>query len=339
MYLCVGKNSSKRNARRTPDYTDILPISPTKIIKPKFMDTGEQNGFIAGYTKPKGGRLHRLHSLNLDVNANEHTNEGESKSSTLPRRHTTKSPPPKPPRVIPPKPPRLMEKKVFTCENPHCQKKEELLGIVELTFKSCKACFTHYCSPECRILHWPEHRLDCQYGNIECQMVEILNLCQTSPKVHFFLSEITRKNYTRKGRGALMLIFLSPTSAELFVKSGTEFFNDRRNTPSYSSMREIKNAGVHSKYQKELLEAVGNYSPIHEFVINVAIVVGRTIQTTPVPRNKVAAVIRHIKVPLHPEFNSRTLSPQNSQEHMSPVSPQKLSDIEVLGNTVRRKSL
>lgn len=347
MYICVGKGSCSGRSNRSPEYSDIQPVSPSKVkLKPLKETTmaksapscnGIDKSSDETISKPRARDFLRINSLNLDLNSNSVSNE--TKSNTLPRRSQPKQneAPPKPPRLIPPKPPRMMEKKVFICENPSCRKEEELLGIVELTFKSCSACFTHYCSPECKTQHWPEHRTVCRYGTIDCHMKSILRLCKHTVPVHLYLSEIARKGFMAKGRGAVMLILLSPKDAELFIKTGLDYFKRRRNEPTYSSLKEIQLEGAYTKYQKILLKAVADYSTVHEFVVNIAIVVGRSIQTTPVPRNKAPAVIEHVIIPLHSNLNAKTLSPQGSQDYTNDSSyKQDLGSF--LEASTRRKS-
>ena len=192
MYVCLGKSGcgSATTKHRSPDYGDILPISPSKIRQIPLKETMERlkDSKVTNGSVPLDNSLEpsmssqddaalMIESLKLDENDNESLEIPDchiSKSSTLPRRHKAKTPPPKPPR-LPPKPPRLMEKKLFICENPECRKEEELLGIVELNFKSCSSCFTHYCSPECKRAHWHVHKQSCAYGRVNGHMKSIIH--------------------------------------------------------------------------------------------------------------------------------------------------------------------
>ena len=317
--------------QKSPDYTDILPISPSKVRQrprklymEKFTDIKVMNGAVlSGDSNPKS--LHspqdemvvKMDSLRLDVNDNqdpELANCHLSKSSTLPRRHSAKTPPPKPPR-LPPKPPRLMEKKLFICENPECRKEEELLGIVELNFKSCSSCFTHYCSPECRRSHWHEHKRACYYGRIHSHMKSAIHLCRRDEELNRYLTDIARNGYMSKGRGSVMLIFLSPSAAEIFVETqGIDYFEHPRNEPTYSSIGEIRSAGVMSKYQKNLLELVTDYFPTRELVVTIAVVVGKNLPTTPVPRSKEPAVIENLKLTVHESCYAKELSRSQNED-------------------------
>lgn len=329
MYVCLGKSGCGRDGtkHRSPDYSDILPISPSKVRQTQCKNSMEKlteitvaNGSVPVHNSSKASSSSQddvsmmINSLKLDENDNQDLQLPEchrSKSSTLPRRHKSKTPPPKPPR-LPPKPPRLMEKKLFVCENPECRKEEELLGIVELNFKSCSSCFTHYCSPECRQSHWYEHKQSCYYGRINSHMKSIIHLCRRDEELSRYLTDIARNGYMSKGRGAVMLIFLSPSAAEIFVEThGMEYFDHPRKEPTYSSNAEIKSAGVMSKYQKKLLELVNDYFPARELVVTIAIVVGKTLPTTPVPRCKEPAVIENIKLKVHESCYAKELRSQN----------------------------
>jgi len=169
-------------------------------------------------------------------------------------------------------------------------------------------------------------------------MKSILRLCKHTVPIHLYLSEIARKGFMSKGRGAVMIILLSPKDAELFIKTGLDYFKRRRNEPTYSSIKEIQSAGAYTKYQKILLKAVREYSTVHEFVVNIAIVVGKTLETTPVPRNKAPAVIEHVIIPLHSNLNARTLSPQGSQDYTNGTASYKQDLTDFLATSTRRKS-
>lgn len=343
MYVCIGKGGCRTNRRRSPQYGDMVPVSPSKI-KQKQDKTNEKlktmnrNHPSLDYT-PRTQNFQEEYAatasvLSLDVNDNQKNprSPSPSKSNTLPRRsHGGKTPPQKPPRGLPPKPPRLMERKLFTCENPSCQKQEELLGIVALNFKSCPSCFTHYCCVDCRRVHWNEHKVVCHYGQVDSHMKLIINMCNENASLLQYFSEIAREGFVAKGRGAVMIVFLSPKAAELFVDTGVDYFRNARNTPTFSSKQELAKAGVLSKHQKILLALVKNYSPAQEMVLNIAVVIGKNLPKIPLPRNKEPAVITQIKVPFKGRKFSRTFSPQNSQEYE--INSNNVNDRE------RRKSL
>lgn len=343
MYVCIGKGGCRTNRRRSPQYGDMVPVSPSKVkqkqqkAKDKFR-TMNGNHPSLDYS-PKANNFQEEYAANasvlsLDVNDNQKNplSPSPSKSNTLPRRsHGGKTPPQKPPRGLPPKPPRLMERRLFTCENPSCQKEEELLGIVALDFKSCPSCFTHYCCVECRRIHWNEHRIVCHYGQADSHMKLIISMCHEHGSLLQYLSEIARQGFVAKGRGAVMVVFLSPKAAELFVDTGVDYFRNPRNTPTFSSTQDLMKAGVSSKHQKNLLSLVKNYSPAQEMVLNIAVVIGKNLPKIPLPRNKEPAVIAQIKVSFKGRKLSRTFSPQNSQEFE--ISSNNVND------HLRRKSL
>ena len=325
MYVCIGKGGCRTNRRRSPQYGDMVPVSPSKIKQKKGKKTEIYSAMNGNYQPPDYSRTDcnfqddfapNVSALSLDVNDNQKAQmlPSPTKATTFPRRSHAKTPPQKPPRGLPPKPPRLMERKIFTCENPSCQKQEELLGIVALDFKSCPSCFTHYCCMECRKTHWSEHRVVCHYGQVDSHMKSIINMSNENRELLYHLTEIARDGFISKGRGAVMLVFLSPKAAELFVKTGVDYFRNPRNSPTFSSAQELKEAGVYSKHQKQLLNLVNDYHPAQEMVLNIAIVVGKNLPKTPIPRNKEPAVITQVKIPFTGRKTSKTFSPQNSQE-------------------------
>lgn len=196
--------------------------------------------------------------------------------------------------TCPPKPPRLMEKKLFTCENPDCKRTEELLGMIAINFKACPACFTHYCSTKCRVAHWPVHKIVCHYGRMKSYMKTIAELCQSNEDVQSQLSSLASAGFYAKGRGCVMLIFASANDARLFIdeKIGQK--------PTYSSLEQIETLGVRSEHQRSLVRLINHYKPECEFVLNVAIVAERNMPPSPaVPRNKDPSLIEQFVIPLH----------------------------------------
>ena len=196
--------------------------------------------------------------------------------------------------ACPPKPPRLMEKKLFTCENPECKRTEELLGMIAINFKACPACFTHYCSTRCRVAHWPVHKRVCHYGRMKSYMATIAELCQSNEDVQSQLSSLASAGFYTKGRGCVMLIFASANDARLFIdeKIGQK--------PTYSSLEQIETLGVRSEHQKSLVRLINHYKPECEFVLNVAIVAERNMPpSTAVPRKRDPSLIEQFVVPLN----------------------------------------
>jgi hypothetical protein len=199
----------------------------------------------------------------------------------------------------PPKPPRLMEKKLFTCENPECQRTEELLGMIAINFKACPACFTHYCSTKCRVAHWPVHKMICHYGRMKSYMKTIAELCQSNEDVQSQLSTLSSAGFYTKGRGCVMLIFASANDARLFIdeKIGQK--------PTYSSLEQVETLGVRTEHQKNLLRLINHYRPDCEFLLNVAIVAQRNMPPSPaVPRNKDPSLIEQFVIPLNGQKES-----------------------------------
>lgn len=194
----------------------------------------------------------------------------------------------------PPKPPRLMEKRVFTCENPECQRSEELLGMIAINFKACPACFTHYCSTKCRVTHWPIHKVICHYGRMKSYMNTIAEICQKDEIVQNQLASLASAGFYSKGRGCVMLIFASANDARLFIDEKIS------QKPTYSSLDQVETLGVRSEHRKNLLRLINHYKPECEFILNVAIVAQRNLPPSPaVPRNTDPSLIEQFVIPLN----------------------------------------
>lgn len=216
---------------------------------------------------------------------NERTTKHTPQFETLPKSRKYE--------IAPPKPPRSMEKKIFICENPECQRKEELLGMIAVNFKACPACFTHYCSTKCRVDHWPSHKIICHYGRMKSYMNVVAELCLSEVLVQTQLSSLAFTGFYSKGRGCVMLVFASVEDARLFIDDKIS------QKPTYSSLDDIEKSGVRSNHQRNLVRLIKHYNPENEFILNVAIVAERHfISTQVVPRNKDPSLIEQFVIPL-----------------------------------------
>ena len=189
------------------------------------------------------------------------------------------------------------EPEVYTCENPMCKKQDILLGPEKTNFKSCPACFTYYCSSECRKLHWPSHKQSCYFGRVNTYVRSIIRLCQRREDLSMYLSQLARDGYKKKGRGVVMAIFNSPELAREFITKGHDAFSGRK--PTYSSLKELHREGIISKHRVALMQAVRDYEPNQEFVFNIAVVATNNIPIVPAPRYKLNTVLHCIKMPLN----------------------------------------
>ena len=196
-----------------------------------------------------------------------------------------------------PPPTGKFEPEVYTCENPMCKKKDILLGPEKTSFKSCPACFTYYCSSECRKLHWPSHKQSCYFGRVNTYVRSIIRLCQRREDLSMYLSQLARDGYKKKGRGVVMAIFNNPELAREFITKGHNAFSGRK--PTYSSLAELHREGIISKHRVALMQAVRDYEPNQEFVFNIAVVATNNIPITPAPRYKLNTVLHCIKMPLN----------------------------------------
>jgi hypothetical protein len=189
------------------------------------------------------------------------------------------------------------EPEVYTCENPMCKKQDILLGPEKTSFKSCPACFTYYCSSECRKLHWPSHKQNCYFGRVNTYVRSIIRLCQRREDLSMYLSQLARDGYKKKGRGVVMAIFNSPELAREFITKGHDAFSGRK--PTYSSLAELHREGIISKHRVALMQAVRDYEPNQELVFNIAVVATNNIPIVPAPRYKLNTVLHCIKMPLN----------------------------------------
>ena len=121
MYVCIGKGGCRANRRRSPQYGDMVPVSPSKIKQKRGKKMEDYSTLNGNHPSTDNSRTNynfqgefaaNASVLSLDVNENHRIprSPSPSKSSTLPRRSHAKTPPQKPPRGLPPKPPRLMER-------------------------------------------------------------------------------------------------------------------------------------------------------------------------------------------------------------------------------------
>ena len=189
------------------------------------------------------------------------------------------------------------EPEVYTCENQLCKKQDILLGPEKTSYKSCPACFTYYCSSECRKLHWPSHKQSCYFGRVNTYIRSIIRLCQRREDLSMYLSQLARDGYNKKGRGVVMAIFNSPELAREFITKGHDAFSGRK--PTYSSLAELHREGIISKHRVALMQAVRDYEPNQELVFNIAVVATNNIPIVPAPRYKLNTVLHCIKMPLN----------------------------------------
>ena len=115
-----------------------------------------------------------------------------------------------------------------------------------------------------------------------------------------------------KGRGCLMIVFASPNAAKIFIENGLERLSKH---PTYSTLEDVGITGVLSPQQKALIDLISSYLPSREFVLNIAIVAGRNIPPTPIPRKRDPTVIDNVKVPMHASLYGKSLTPQHSRDN------------------------
>lgn len=234
--------------------------------------------------------------------------------------------------AFPQKPPRMKQKREFVCQNQNCNKREVLLGKVQVLFKSCNFCFTHYCSARCQNISWKEHKNVCFYGNIDSNLSQIETILE-QPEVSIYFSKLAFDGYKFKGRGCLFITFSSPKALVEFVEHTIAGIRFR---PTYSATMDVLKRCVSNRYRRQLVDTIGYYEPATQYVINVAVVVGHRVPNNPVPRTREVTVRKILTAHLHPDFTAREkqLSTLKECQTFSPTRKLKLQ-----AKNSRRKSV
>ncbi|XP_057290413.1 uncharacterized protein LOC130613103 [Hydractinia symbiolongicarpus] len=193
---------------------------------------------------------------------------------------------------LPEKPPRRSERKQFTCQNKDCSKTEVLLGRIQMEFKSCKYCFTHYCSVKCNLHSYHGHLNICYYGKINYYLNKTESILREDEKYNHHYYQYSWNGYKTSDRGCLFLVFLSPQNLFDFID------HEKHVKPSYSSSVKILKTTTNSEYQRNILKVVSGYDPLKEFLINVAVVVDKVIPLEPLPRLRDKCLKRLLVIPI-----------------------------------------
>ena len=202
---------------------------------------------------------------------------------------------------IPPKPPRMRQKRTFICQNRGCGQTEILLGRIQVAFKSCNFCFTHYCSAKCQNENSTEHLKVCFYGKIDSNLTKLSKMLGNGD-VNFYFSNLAYHGYTTKGKGCLFIVLSSKDELDELV---TDENTIMRYQPLYSSLPDIQRGCVTNKYCRKLVKTISLYEPATQFVVNIAIVVGRRVPTNPVPRTRDVTVRKIVVVDLNENIRPR----------------------------------
>lgn len=183
------------------------------------------------------------------------------------------------------------------CSSPRCGQEEVLFPGEKTTYTSCPACFTYYCTRNCRRSHWSEHKKVCFFGRINSYIRSFIYLCHKKEGLKFQLSKAAKEGFKKKGRGCVLVTFASAQLARKFMTTGCSFFPS---PPTYSSLQDLQAEGVVSKHRVALTQNIKDYDPEEEFVLNLAIIAGKmeNLPANPVPRRKVTTVLQVIKIPL-----------------------------------------
>ena len=194
------------------------------------------------------------------------------------------------------------------CSNPRCEREEVLFAGEKTTYTSCPACFTYYCTRNCRRIHWSEHKKVCFFGRINSYIRSFIYLCHKKEGLKFQLSKAAKEGFKKKGHGCVLVTFASAQSARKFMTTGCSFFPS---PPTYSSLQDLQAEGVVSKHRVALTQNIKDYDPEEEFVLNLAIIAGKmeNLPANPIPRRKVTTVLQVIKIPLSSKLKEDISSP------------------------------
>ena len=203
--------------------------------------------------------------------------------------------------VIPPKPPRMRQKRTFICQNRGCGNAEILLGRIQVAFKSCNFCFTHYCSAKCQNENLREHMKICFYGKIDSNLTKLSTILRKGD-INAHLSKMAYDGYMERGRGCLFMVFSSKEELNKLVDSETMV---KKLQPLYSTVADVKRGCVKNKYQQKLLKKTSSYEPSMQFIVNIAIVVGRRVPNNPVPRTRDVTVRKIVLLDLHEDIGPK----------------------------------
>eukprot|EP00795_Rhopilema_esculentum_P010992 gene10992-19831_t len=307
------KSNSARDSRRLSlqekrkrNISEPIPIVKSSAVVERLLGFNDNNNVFVhadagSFTESPCHRgFNRMYISETSSTVTEYQN-GDSESADdavfatprddKPRRYSTCS-------FYPPKPPRMKQKRTFMCQKRGCGKTDFLLGRVQVAFKSCSFCFTHYCSAKCQNEDSVEHMQVCFYGSIDAKLTRLSKTLQETDVTHY-LSKRAWDGFASKGRGCLFIIFSS-------VERLDEFLNCRvdgiKFQPTYSGKTEVLKCCVSNNYRRKLLGKISSYNPATHLIVNTAVVVGRRIPNNPVPRNKDVTVRKILVIELNKMF-------------------------------------
>eukprot|EP00794_Sanderia_malayensis_P015689 gene15689-17271_t len=205
----------------------------------------------------------------------------------------------------------------ISCAFPPCRRRDHVDRSQRTSFTSCIACFTYYCSKECRKAHWKEHKRTCYYGRVNYYTKALIRRFETSSIVNEQLSEIAVRGYEDFGRGCVLVTFSSPMAAKFFLVSGTNSFATK---PVFSPLKDVDYGRITTKHQVLLLQTLHDYIPESELVIDLTVYLGKQneVRMTSQSRLKSTALLRCTKLPLNARFlneNSGDPSQQNESSY------------------------
>ena len=168
-----------------------------------------------------------------------------------------------------------------TCRNPKC-KVISTLAEAKKTYKTCHNCYTYYCSRQCRKIHWERHKKKCLYGRVNSACKHVIKSIHDNEDSLHQISRVARTGYLTRGRGCVILPFLTSEQADYVVKNG---ISSMETPPTYVSIKDLEEYDWYGDHKYLVLEMARSYNPEIKFVINVAISCERdVIRKLPVAR-------------------------------------------------------
>ncbi|XP_071948935.1 uncharacterized protein [Antedon mediterranea] len=171
----------------------------------------------------------------------------------------------------------------------HCRKCRTSANLEEAkkSFKNCHHCYTYYCSRDCRIEHWEQHKQRCIFARVSSSCKRAIAVCRDDGSTHYTLSKIARTCFLSHGRGSILIVFPNEIAARLFFHYGLRAVPS---PPSYITVRELEKTQEPNEHTHSLLSVCQEYDPNTSFIINIIVNIGMEIPKKPVPRRQGTAI-------------------------------------------------
>ncbi|GAB6023609.1 hypothetical protein CHUAL_008379 [Chamberlinius hualienensis] len=184
---------------------------------------------------------------------------------------------------------------IVRCAHVGCKKTTELRDA-RINYKTCRDCYTYYCSHHCRKDDKERHKRQCLHGRSRqvCKMV--LKFAQENEETIGQLSAIARDGYFRRDRGCVRITLQNPKAGLKFIRRGI----GRMEIPSASYVA-ITDVNVDELGQEvcSLLQCLcDNYDANRKFVLLVTLFVNKEVVIDGVPHWEQNVIAKCAKVRL-----------------------------------------